>query len=276
MPIKKKKADKPETFEGLEILMIPVEDLIPDDDNPNEMDEATFDALCDEIREQGFDEPIHVRPSPDHKGKYEIGSGHHRTKAAMVNGIVSIPAVIKHWSDREKKVALTKRNVLRGKMNKTKLTALYRDLAKGSTDPAMLQRELGFTNQKDFEAMIEKVESQLPPKQKKKLQEAKETIKSIDDLSSVLNKIFKEAGSELDRGYMVFSFGGKKHHYFQIDDETNKKLEAILAKCEANNVHYTAVMQSIVAAVDLKDLPKEENTAKPAASPKKKLKRRPK
>lgn len=265
---------KPKKDEGIEIIMIPVEDLIPDEDNPNVMDEATFDQLCEEIREQGFDEPIHVRPSPTHKGKWEIGSGHHRTKAAMVNGLTEIPAVIKHWSDREKKVALTKRNVLRGSLNKQKLTHLYRELAKDSKDPVQLQRELGFTNQKAFEAMIEKIETQLPPKQKKKLQEAKETIKSVDDLSSVLNKIFKEAGSELDKGYMVFSFGGKKHHYFQIDDATNKKLEAILKKCEENNVHYTAVMQSIVAAISLDDLPKEEKPATTKVSPKKKPRRR--
>lgn len=272
--VKRKPIKKPETHEGLEILMIPVEDLIPDEDNPNEMDEATFDQLCEEIREQGFDEPIHVRPSPSLPGKYEIGSGHHRTKAAMVNGLTAIPAVIKHWTDREKKVALTKRNVLRGNMNKQKLTKLYRDLAKDSKDPALLQRELGFTDTKAFEAMIEKVESQLPPKQRKKLAEAKEHIKSIDDLSSVLNRIFKEAGSELDKGYMVFSFGGKKHHYFQIDAATNDKLEAIIAAAEANGTSYTEVMQSIVAAVDVRDLPKVSKPATTKASPKKNPKRR--
>jgi len=77
----------------------------------------------------------------------------------------------------------------------------------------------------------------------------------------VLNRIFKEAGSELDKGYMVFSFGGKKHHYFQIDAETNRKLEEIIAKCESNNVSYTQAMQSIVAAVQLADLPKTEKAA---------------
>lgn len=252
MPIRKKPSPKVKAPEHskLEVFDLNVEDLIPDEDNPNEMDEATFDKLIEEIREQGFDEPIQVRKSPKIEGKYEIGSGHHRTKAAIVLGHTTVPSIIKDWDDRQIKVALVKRNVLRGETNKQKLTHLYRELVKGK-DAAQVQRELGYTNPKKFEAMVESVEQSLPPKQRKKLQEAKETIKSVDDLSSVLNKIFKEAGSELDKGYMVFSFGGKKHHYFQINDATNKKLEAIIAACDKAGITYTEFMQSIVSAVDL-------------------------
>lgn len=279
MPIKKKVKRKaaPKAAE-LKVFDINIEDLIPDDENPNEMDEATFDALVEEIREQGFDEPIQVRVHPTLEGKYQIGSGHHRTKAAMVLGMVTVPCIIKEWSDREQRVALVKRNALRGSLNKAKLTTLYRDLAKGK-DGALVQRELGFTNPKKFEAMIEAAGQNLPPKQRKKLEEAKETIKSIDDLSSVLNKIFKESGSELDKGYMVFSFGGKKHHYFQIDDETNAQLEAIIAHCEKHGIPYTDVMQSIVSAAaegDLPTQPKAAKVAKPKGNPKKSPKRKPK
>lgn len=243
-----KKAEPAHTV--LEVFDIPVEDLLPDEDNPNEMDEATFDQLIEEIREQGFDEPIIVRPHPTEKGKYQIGSGHHRTKAAMVIGMTTVPAIVKHWSDREQKVALVKRNALRGDLNKTKLVKLYKDLSKGK-DGVQVQRELGFTNQKKFEAMYDEAMKSLTPKQKKKLAEAKEKIKSMDDLSSVLNRIFKESGSELDRGYMVFSFGGQDHHYYQIDKETNEKLKAINAACEAADIPYAEFLQSIVKAAKL-------------------------
>ncbi len=240
---------KPERSK-LEVVDIAVEDLIPDDDNPNEMDEATFDALIDEIRAQGFDEPIQVRPHPTMKGKYQIGSGHHRVKAATVIGMTHIPSVIKKWSDREQKVALTKRNVLRGQMNKGKLAKLYKELVKDH-DPVQVQRELGFQDRKKFEAMIDEVSKNLNPKQKKKLAEAKEKIKSMDDLSSVLNRIFKESGSELDHGYMVFSFGGQDHHYYQIDKATNDRLKEIHAACDSADVPYAEFMQSIVSAAKL-------------------------
>ena len=262
----KPKPTKPKKTGDLEIVMVPVEDLIPDEDNPNEMDERTFDALIEEIREQGFDEPIHARPHPDMEGKYQIGSGHHRYKAACVIGLGEIPTVIKHWDDRQQKAALAKRNALRGQLNKEKMVALYQQLAKGR-DPASVQRELGFTDTKSFEKLVDTAIKSLPKKQSKKLAEAKENIKSIDDLSSVLNRIFKEAGSELDKGYMVFSWGGKKHHYFQIDDATNAKLEAIIAHCEETGQKYTDFMQSIVAAVELPAKPKRATKKRKSKGP---------
>lgn len=243
-PIKKLERSK------LEVVDIAVEDLIPDEDNPNEMNEQTFDALIDEIKEQGFDEPIQVRAHPTLKGKYQIGSGHHRVKAAMVCGMQSVPAVIKNWTDREQKVALTKRNVLRGDMNKTKLARLYQQLSKGR-DPVQVQRELGFNDRKKFEAMIDEVAKNLTPKQKKKLAEAKEKIKSMDDLSSVLNRIFKDSGSELDKGYMVFSFGGQDHHYYQIDKATNERLKEIHSACEKSGMPYAEFIQAAVNGASL-------------------------
>lgn len=281
MPITKKKAStkKPPASaktEHVELTYLPVEDLIPDEDNPNQMDEQTFDQLVDEIREQGFDEPVLVRPHPTLKGKWQIGSGHHRTKAAIVNGMTEVPCIVKEWSDRDQKFALAKRNALRGELDKKKLTKLYRDLVKDH-DPVQVQRQLGFTNPKKFEAMVDQIEKQLTPKQRKKLQEAKETIKSVDDLSSVLNRIFKEAGSELDKGYMVFSYGGKEHHYFQIDDDTNKLLHQIIAHCEKHDVPYTEAMQSIVAtAVASGGLPTTAKTVtrEPAKKPIKKRRKK--
>jgi polyhydroxyalkanoate synthesis regulator phasin len=266
-PTKPKKS----TFE---IIMVPVEDLIPDEDNPNSMNETTFDALCEEIQEQGFDEPLLVRASPTQEGKYEIGSGHHRHKAGIVVGLKELPCVVKHWTDREKKMALTKRNVMRGDMDKTKLRKLYEDLVKGQ-DPAQVQREMGYTDRKKFEAIIDEAGKSLPTKQRKKLAEAKETIKTMDDLSSVLNRIFKESGSELDDGYLVFSFGGKNHHYFQIGQETEDKLQAIQAYCDENNVPYIEAMASILRQADVTNIPITSPKAK-SAPKKRPAKRRPK
>ena len=250
---------------ALSVVDIPIEDLIPDEDNPNEMDEATFDQLIEEIREQGFDEPIQVRPHPTMKGKYQIAGGHHRVKAATVLGMQSVPAVIKNFSDREQKVALVKRNALRGELNKGKLVKLYQTLAKGR-DPVQVQRELGFTNTKRFELMIDEVSKTLTPKQKKQLAAAKEDIKSMDDLSSVLNRIFKESGSELDKGYMVFSFGGKRHHYFQIDEGTDKLLQSIVAEAESRGMTYTEAVQLVlVLGADFSKFPSK--TPAPAAKP---------
>jgi hypothetical protein len=246
-PIAKKKVIK---RSKLEVIDIAIDDLLDDEDNPNVQDEATFDLLVDEIREHGFDEPIQVRPHPTEPDKYQISSGHHRTKAARVIGLASVPAVIKHYDDREQKIHLAKRNALRGNFDKIKLAKIYNDVSKGR-DPVQVQRELGFTNPKKFDQLIEQASKNMTPKQKKKLAEAKEEIKTLDDLSSVLNRIFKESGSEVDEGYMCFSFGGKDHHYVKVDDETNKKLHAIGKACEEADMPMREFLQSIVNAAEL-------------------------
>lgn len=229
----------------LRVLDLPLSKLHEDVDNPNEMDEDTLDLLIDEIREQGFDEPILVRRHPSIKGHYQIGSGHHRVKAARALGMDTVPAVIKEWTDREQKTALVKRNALRGELSAEKMVKLYSKLAKGR-DATQVQRELGFTSAKKLDGLIGEAAKALNPKQRKKLADAKETIKSVDDLSSVLNRIFKESGSELDKGYMVFSFGGKNHHYFQITDETDSKLKSLLAACDATDTVYTDFIEGLI------------------------------
>jgi hypothetical protein len=46
----------------------------------------------------------------------------------------------------------------------------------------------------------------------------------------VLNKIFKEHGSNVDHSLMILSFGGKKHTYIQISSSFQKQLEALPGK----------------------------------------------
>ena len=215
---------------SLKVFDVPIGLLIGHEDNPNQQNEETFGQIVDRIREEGFDEPIHVYPElvkgiPT--GKYKIFSGHHRVKAAKMLDYKKVPAVIRTgWDEDRVKIELVSRNSLRGNMNPEKFTKLYSELAK-KYEPEELKRMMGLTEKKAFDVLFKQARDQLPPKAKKKLDEAKETIKSVDDLSSVLNVIFKEHGSEVDHSMMVFSFGGKKHTYVRMDPQTSKQLEAI-------------------------------------------------
>lgn len=231
----------------LQIFDIPVDMLVGDEANPNEMKEDKFDLLVQEIQENGFDEPIIVIPHPADDGKYLIAGGHHRVKAARQIGMESVPSVIKEsWDEDQQKLALVKRNIIHGQMNTQKFTALYTELAK-KYDPEILKTMLGFTQKKEFEAVYEGVEKSLSPKQKKVLAKSKEKIKSVDDLTSVLHKIFKEQGSESDSSYVVFSFGGKEHHYVQIDDATNKNLKALQTELGNRNETMASFLQRVIA-----------------------------
>ena len=234
-----------------DIVYISIDRLLPHEDNPNVMSESVFDALVEKMRKEGFDEPLLVRASPSKDGFYDIGSGHHRWKAAKVLGILEVPCIVKQWSDAQLRLELTSRNVLRGKItNKAALQKLYGEVVKDfKGDTALAQKAMGFHEPKALDRLLEDAKKSLPPAARKKLDEAKETIKSVDDLSSVLNRIFKESGSDITQGYMVFSFGGKEHHYIQVTDETNANLHTILDGCKTSGISYTEAIARIMSAV---------------------------
>lgn len=220
----------------LKVYDIPVDKLVESAENPNEMTAQALDKLVEGIKEEGFDEPIIVIPQLEGEketGKYIIASGHHRVKAARVLGFKEIPSIIKQgWDDDKRLISLVKRNILHGEINPRKFTELVDTLRKRNYTEEMVKAVMGFTQKDAFESLYQKVREALPTKEKKeKLDEAKEKIKTVDDLSNVLNNIMKEGGSTLDKGYMVFTFGGKKHHYFKIDKDLEHKLCEIEEYC---------------------------------------------
>lgn len=220
----------------LAVFDIPLGQLVEHGENPNEQDEKTFDQLVERIRKEGFDEPIHVIPEIKNgnvTGKYLIFSGHHRVKAARLAGLREVPAIIREgWDDDRIAIELISRNRLTGDLNPHKFTELFTRLQK-RYDPEQLKKMMGLTQKKAFNALFKQVRDQLPAKAKKKLDEAKETINSVEDLSQVLNTIFKDHGSETDHSFMVFTYGGKDHYYIQVSDGTAKRVKALKDRLEA-------------------------------------------
>jgi hypothetical protein len=265
---------KPQPSKLMNVVDIPFDKIVLSPENPNKMDEAEFDELVDGIIKEGFDEPILVVPQlgPDGKetGKYINFSGEHRYKGLAVAaarpdagnkvfGWTSIPAIVKQgWDDDKRKINLVRRNFLRGRPDPEKTIKIFTDLkAKGYND-AVLRLQMGFTKQDSFDRMFKQVRQALPAEQKKKLDEAKEEIKSIDDLSGVVNKLFTEHGSTMSQGYMVFSLGGKKHHYYAIDGETEKMLCGLEERIQRRKIDAATAFKELLAKVDgLKTPPKK-------------------
>lgn len=211
----------------------PIDILVEHSENPNEQNEKTFDELVERIRTEGVDEPIMVYPELKRgqpTGRFVIFSGHHRKKAAQAAGLTTVPIIIREgWDEDRAAVELIARNQLHGNLNPHKFSKLYMRLEKRYS-PEQLKRMMGFTEKKAFEQVFKNIRDQLPAKAKKKLDEAKETVKSVEDLSSVLHDIFEKHGSELDHSLLTFSFGGKTHYYFEVDNVTDKMLKEFVAK----------------------------------------------
>lgn len=207
--------------------------LVPNDANPNEMDERTFNALCEAISTEGWVEPPQVVPIED--GKYEIVGGHHRWEAAKVLGMETIPCVVldpeKFHKDR-RDWNVVKMNVIRGKLNPEKFTRLYSDLAK-RYDPEVMKTLMGFTSDDAFQKVFQEVKRALPPGLRDAMDAAKDEIRTIDDLSLVLNRLFAEHGETLPSNMMVFSWGGKEVLWVRCSAET-WEIVSLKAKEAAN------------------------------------------
>jgi hypothetical protein len=186
--------------------------------NPNEMDDRTFNALCESIQEEGWTEPVTVVPSGD---EYVIVGGHHRFDAAVTLGMERVPCWVldpaKFDEDRQG-WNLVKMNVLRGQLNPSKFTALYERMVK-TYGAEVLQSLMGFTSEDAFKKMYQDVRKSLPPELAKALDSTKDEIKTIDDLSLVLNRLFREHGETLPTNLMVFSWGGKDVLWVRCSDD---------------------------------------------------------
>ncbi|NKC02224.1 MAG: ParB/RepB/Spo0J family partition protein [Pseudomonadales bacterium] len=93
-------ADSQEKVISGEPLLIPLDMVYPDPDQPRkEFDETALKELSDSIKEQGVLQPIAVGPADD-EGRHMIKQGERRWRAScLADGVIEIPAFIDVKSD---------------------------------------------------------------------------------------------------------------------------------------------------------------------------------
>lgn len=109
----------------LEVEHVPIASIDLDEQNPNEMDDATMDALREEVR-RGFLQPIVVRRVGD---RYGMVDGEHRMLVVREQGYETIPAVVIDADEDEGRIRLLTMNRLRGQMVPIRMAYLLADLA---------------------------------------------------------------------------------------------------------------------------------------------------
>jgi hypothetical protein len=237
---------------------IPTSKLRKNKDNPNEQDERTFNALCQSIQDEGWVEPM-ATAVPAEDGFYDIVGGHHRHDAAEVLGIEDGPVWLldpeKFDKDRQN-WTMVKVNILKGKLNPSKFTKLYQDMV-AVYGAEVLQAQMGFTSEDGFKALFQDVRRNLPPELAKALDSQKDEIKTIDDLSLVLNRLFREHGETLPSDMMVFSFGGKDVLWVRADKELWQAVttigKTVASKGESMNDRMKQIVLAGIAAEEAND-----------------------
>jgi ParB/RepB/Spo0J family partition protein len=125
----------------LDVQHIPVEQVKPDPDNPNEMSDSDYAALKAEIRDHGYTQPVLVRPI---ENGFRLIDGEHRWRAVCEIGFASVPAVVIDTDEDDAKVRLVAMNRLRGKFVPLKLAYVIADLAQRIPE-SDLRKRLGMT-----------------------------------------------------------------------------------------------------------------------------------
>lgn len=233
---------------SIKIVDIPIEDLIPDEENPNVQKDAVFNNLVENIAEIGMVEPIMVAPYFENgkrvEGKYRIISGHHRYEACKVLEYETIPCVVQEDFDEDMaKFQLVRMNMLRGELDPIKFTKLYNRMAEKYGEE-LLKQAMGLVDEKAFERLYLDVRKELPKEIAEKLDEAKDDIKTVDDLSRILNELFSKYGDTLDYDFMVFTFGNRTHYWIRMDSVLKEIMDKIAEFCVEREVNVNDVFRN--------------------------------
>jgi len=207
-----------------EVVEVPIEKIHPNDWNPNTMNTDVFNALVENIKEIGMVEPIMLVPDPDNEGEYIVISGEHRWEAMKLLDYKTAPSIIRENFDVDmQKFQTVRMNVLKGKMDPLKFTQLFDEMAEKYGEE-MTKDMMSFVDDKAFNDVYMEVKRELPEDMQDKLEDSRKEIKTVDDLSRILNELFSKFGNTLDNNFMIFTYGGKVHLWVLMEPEFKELL----------------------------------------------------
>lgn len=221
--------------------------------NPNAMKDGEFNALCKNIEEIGIVGAIQV---VEKEGRFLVIGGAHRLRAAKVLGYKEIRCDIfdeENFDEDLQRFQTVRLNVIKGKMSPQKFTELVDSLGDRYTEE-MIQEMMGFADEEAFGRLYRDVNRNLPADLRKRLAKSKNEIKTIDDLSSILNVLFSTYGDTLKWNFMFFTWGGKKHIMVQCHGPLKKKMEIISDYCSEKEVDINKVFEVLLNKKEVVDL----------------------
>ena len=206
------------------IISVPLDSVQPNDWNPNEMDAATFTELANDIRAQGNDQPIIVRPLKDEQGvatgRYEIVDGEHRFRSAKLAGHANVLVSVKSdWTDTDAQINTLRRNSLRGNNNPAKFTALVQKISQSGMDYEAVRARSAIPL-KDFQRVFKGMTAEKQSDAKKADEAvADQSAKTfaVSGLSQMVRDLVEKHGDTIPQGYVAFTFRGQSHLMVSMD-----------------------------------------------------------
>lgn len=240
-----------------DVKLVPLKKIKSNGWNPNEMGEDDFNMLVKSIEEDGFLQPVLISPldKPDDEGhEYIQIDGEHRADALriLVGDDGDCPCVVKKMDSDQQKFQTVKMNKLRGKFNDKKFTDLVKDLlTRHSLDK--VAEGLAFADPSQLEEMIDTARKSIPEDMIDEFDKARDEIKTVDDLSKVLNRLFTKYGNTLPCNFMILDFGGKEHMWVRMKQGQFKDVSEKARECLAERITFDSVIMKVMEKTDVRD-----------------------
>lgn len=108
---KASRATRPELASVANVVLVPLADLLTDQNIREAMDEAALQELARDIEARGLLQPIVVTPAKGNK--YQVVAGHRRAAAVRLTTASAVPAVVLKMSAADAKAAQLAENIQR-------------------------------------------------------------------------------------------------------------------------------------------------------------------
>ena len=238
-----------------EYRKIELSKLEPNYWNVNKMSAPEFERLVKEIGEVGFVSPVEVVPIDGPEEKYQIIGGQHRYTACQALGYTAIDCIVvtdKKWQDEElRKLISVRLNVIHGRIDPEKFIILYEELEKKYGGDS-LKDILGFTDNASWNKLTAGVkealaDTGLPKSTIDRFDEDMKEIKTVDGLSTVLNKIFNEHGDTINYNFVSFSYGSKEGLFVMCEDvEVYKAVKSLISESVKKKVRVDTALGKFI------------------------------
>jgi ParB/RepB/Spo0J family partition protein len=137
--------------------LVQIDKVYPVPYNPNYMPNEMFEALKENIQNNGLIGSILCREHPTKKDAYEIIDGEHRWKACKELGYTEISIIKLDYNDINAAIQLIRFNREKGYFDHEKLQKLVNDLI-SKTNKALIKNKLHLENQEFNELLYEQTQ----------------------------------------------------------------------------------------------------------------------
>lgn len=233
----------------LERKDLPISELDENENNPNKMTKRGFNLLVDNIAQMGVTDPILVRALPT--GRYRIVGGHHRVEAAKVLGYTEVPCTIINdpdFDEDQEAFQLMRHNMIKGNLDQTAFVKMYEKVQSKYSDD-VLAEAFGFENQSELEKMVKDTAKSLPPELRKHFKEAAKEVKTIKDLSALLNRLFNSYGDTLPYGFMFMDFGGKDSVWVRMRQKDLNTVQDVFAVLKEEGKTLDSLLRKVLQSI---------------------------